>query len=643
MARASIKNNRNASNNAEYGLLKKWGAMIGAVDQHTLDKMNGMLKFVKQSAGDQIYLKAMTDSRLSAYDEKIYICYDRLMACYRVIVEIYNENTLLFSDNYIKNIYDGLFDIFVSRTKSFEETGAEAAQAEKPNPISIEKNNIIFDSLRIFGRDFDQRAHQFKTEKQREIILNAREKFLLCMDAATDAALTGELADALFKSCGGMLYKLFTETVRMTILQLNDLERRKTVAYYFELLSREQDILSNLIKVQAGALETSMKQGAEDARTVAVIQLILKNLREIYQHYGKEADEILAIHRAGVIARKDAGQPEETAANDALIGGVFEAARAETEDAAAFAAVKEKFEAAQALLKESLYKAVKHHFEAVTQTNIGGKETLSLKKAFSQTETMAEQMTAAFEYIAAYYKEEKECLLSDGENAEILAGIAETIEIKIDSIRENRLAFRAAAEKSAASAAGVRPEISPEEIAAAAEQCYETVLLSLKSLGRDDRRGIGAALIRRALFELSEREAVARYYEKLEKARHQKFEDAHKKSVRFIKDHLLFEMMTFEEINVYSVSRLRESANPAIAALVAVIDRQTAVLTGILKQNGIEPIHPAPHDPFNGKEHEVLMAEKNEEYKKGEIIKVMNGGYKYGETVLLRANVIAAR
>ncbi|MDR2903097.1 MAG: hypothetical protein LBU77_01090, partial [Clostridiales bacterium] len=506
MARSSIKNNRNASglNHVEYGLFKKWGAMIAPIDQLTVEKMNGLLKFTKRLIGDQIYLKSMTDSRLSAYDEKIYVCYDRLMACYRVIVEIYKENRLLFSDMHIKNIYDGLFDIIWSRTKAYEEIsalrvmiGSETTSPASANPIALEKNEIIYESLRDFGREFDQKAHQFKTEKQREILLHARERLLSDMSAETDAQLSDDLRNTIESVCGGVFFDLFDDAVKMTILHLNDLEKRKTVAYFFDLLSREHDILRNIITVQAGALETYILAGAEDEQTIAVIQLVLKNLREIYQHYGKETDEILATHRAGVSARKEPGETETALSGEGFIGGLFDVARKEIEDTAAFVAVKDKFETAEKTLAAAFYNAVKNTFDAVIQANNSLKEQYALKKVFSQTEIMADQMTAAFEYILNDYATHKEILLEDTENSEIIAGIAETIEIKIESIRENKTAFIAAAEKKLSEAAKTQPEIPPEEIAAAAEKCYETVADELKTLGRDDRRGIGAALIKR--------------------------------------------------------------------------------------------------------------------------------------------------
>ena len=65
-------------------------------------------------------------------------------------------------------------------------------------------------------------------------------------------------------------------------------------------------------------------------------------------------------------------------------------------------------------------------------------------------------------------------------------------------------------------------------------------------------------------------------------------------------------------------------------------------LTAVLSRNGVEIIAPEPHDAFDGKAHEVMMAEPHEGFRKGEIVKVMNSGYRQDGVVLMRANVIAA-
>ena len=53
---------------------------------------------------------------------------------------------------------------------------------------------------------------------------------------------------------------------------------------------------------------------------------------------------------------------------------------------------------------------------------------------------------------------------------------------------------------------------------------------------------------------------------------------------------------------------------------------------------------PNPHDMFDPKEHEVLLAEKNEQFLKGQIIKVVNYGYKKKDKgIIKRATIIAAK
>ena len=46
---------------------------------------------------------------------------------------------------------------------------------------------------------------------------------------------------------------------------------------------------------------------------------------------------------------------------------------------------------------------------------------------------------------------------------------------------------------------------------------------------------------------------------------------------------------------------------------------------------------------FNGREHEVLMAEVKEGFKKGEIIKTLNKGYRFNDQIILKANVVACK
>jgi len=111
----------------------------------------------------------------------------------------------------------------------------------------------------------------------------------------------------------------------------------------------------------------------------------------------------------------------------------------------------------------------------------------------------------------------------------------------------------------------------------------------------------------------------------------------------FKKECLLYEVSTFEEIMNCSVERLRRTANADVDLFVKAADGVYAGLNAVLAKYGIEAFKPNVHDMFDGKRHEVLMAEFAEGFSRGEIIKVLNCGYIQGGEVLLRANVVCSR
>ena len=62
-----------------------------------------------------------------------------------------------------------------------------------------------------------------------------------------------------------------------------------------------------------------------------------------------------------------------------------------------------------------------------------------------------------------------------------------------------------------------------------------------------------------------------------------------------------------------------------------------------LEEYEIYIINPKIKEIFNAREHEILMAKEEEGFEKGEIIKVLNKGYKTKEDIILRANVVCSK
>ena len=111
----------------------------------------------------------------------------------------------------------------------------------------------------------------------------------------------------------------------------------------------------------------------------------------------------------------------------------------------------------------------------------------------------------------------------------------------------------------------------------------------------------------------------------------------------YLSDTILAELRTFDELLEHSLVRLKELAPDESAALSQILEETKVKARDYLESHGIALIQPKVRQRFNGKRHEVMMAEKEEGYNKGEIIKTLSVGYTLGDRVLMRATVIAAR
>ena len=194
----------------------------------------------------------------------------------------------------------------------------------------------------------------------------------------------------------------------------------------------------------------------------------------------------------------------------------------------------------------------------------------------------------------------------------ILKGIVETIDIKIESLAENLQNF--GEETAQLLADDQAPTLTPPSPEA-----------------------IYSAWVQNPTPNLGELDIFANHYAPITKHQTQQQEKLAKHIFNFKKDVLLYEVSTYEEILTHSVARLQDTQ------LVALLQEAFATMKALLQAVGITPIQPAIKEAFNAFNHEVLMAEKQEGFAKGEIIKVLNTGYMENGKVIMRANVIAAR
>lgn len=111
----------------------------------------------------------------------------------------------------------------------------------------------------------------------------------------------------------------------------------------------------------------------------------------------------------------------------------------------------------------------------------------------------------------------------------------------------------------------------------------------------------------------------------------------------YLRKDLLFELRSFDEIVKHSVEKLIEYEESSAEALVKVMKYVYDQSRKILNRNGILFLEPDPHERFDGKLHEIMLAEQVEGYAKGEVIKCQNIGYIKDGYVIMRANIVAAR
>jgi molecular chaperone GrpE (heat shock protein) len=384
---------------------------------------------------------------------------------------------------------------------------------------------------------------------------------------------------------------------------LDDLHSRKTARFYTELIEREFEELANIIKLQ--------KPNDNDEQSITVSS-ILDALSEAHQMTAPVIKNFQTLQNSSLQKKSAPLRSFDDFENE--LNSALETASPQSPE-------REKFFAA-------LNEEVANYIDSIDVDY--KRAAYSLQRLISEEVLLAEEITKVFARALSEINSEIEC-----ENIErdILAGIKETIDIKISGLRESIQAFSSRGSEILKSYSEEKntPQNERESVS---EKICAAWLDSPPHFLKDDKIHE---------FFSSHEEIFATCRERIKKQVGKYTENLEKVSFRFKKEVLLYEVCTFEEILIHSVSRLRVSKNADVFAAAQMLDNAFRELEVILKKNNIAVIRPAPKDIFNAKEHEVLVAEKHDGFEKGEIIKIITAGYRFKEQVVLRANIIAAR
>jgi|GEM_PF-2334802 len=634
MPKAPGKHGKTNDAGSEQQLFRQWQAVIAPLDAFTEKTLDAAAKSLKAALAEAV-AASNAGGRLSAVDTRIFEAYSHLMEAYQGILAAQSSYAIPIADANARDILNGIRAVVLSRAKIYDDCGETADSA---NPIATEKKKLLAKSVQNAVGELDAAITNFRAERQLEFIVYARGVFDASQAYDTAAAVSNYIAEALRKDIFPAAHTVYRNTLAELTARLNDLYARRTTSYYFELLKEERDLLSSLAANQIHVLQSVLSAAQLPDTNRQFISQLCALLSHTHIRLQAEWDEIYASLTAP--ARYD----DATKPSEALTFAAFaDLLRKKLDDAPQQTIAYDDARLTYAQKHPPFLHALRQTARAAVQAYMKRQSSANDLFAHNQllyTQTaLSMRVTDVFCNILRSY-DSLTAQLAETPHTEIVQGIAETLTIKTDSLRESIQILADAFGAMLQQFADVRPALDADCEPLATEIAQHTAA-ALLPLIRTNKYSM--VLLRQTIADCAAHPLLLAHKEAAERTKAVQIEALRKKLTAHLKEHLLFEISTFEEILYYSVSRLRDAQDEATIAFVTAIDSGTSALEQILSEYGLTPINPSPHDSFNGREHEVLTAEENEDFKKGEIIKLMNRGYKRGDIILLRANVVAAK
>ncbi|MBR1737254.1 MAG: hypothetical protein IJ736_09605, partial [Firmicutes bacterium] len=342
---------------------------------------------IAESVFEDIMEAVGQDNRLVSFDEKIYEYYCSLIEYYKSAAQIYKKYEDMFVSENVKKLMLGLQNVIVSQLEEFEET--QKINVCEGNPIAEEKKNIISGAKKTFLKD----TAIIKKELLSDIeeINNDKTNRIYCDKYAQ------------------RLYEEYKECVKKTVGMLNDIDRREVANFYYEMLKEEREILSSVVKIQIDAIEKEIQTKDEEE----IIEKILFELREGYQKICKNVDDLTETF-AGM---KNKGEIK-LKGEDSFKKELMSENNCEKE------------------LKEYLYKFQKSIFDRIEEISENvPKKNAQIKSIIDDTNDLIQEMTEIFAEITKY-TDDNRITIDEYDNKEIIYGVYDTIDIKIDTMKE---------------------------------------------------------------------------------------------------------------------------------------------------------------------------------------------------------------
>lgn len=507
------------------------------------------------------------------------------------IKHMLKDNSLYLFDEQIFEIYKSIiqnYEAFLGKVSDIDLEFNEEVLKNLRGIISVLKSQVDF-----FYEDSNDMKKNPIAQEKKKIVATYINKIYCEIDAIIKENAKDINADMTKEEFFEIFYKKINYAYENNLFEcfnvINDMENREKMNHYNNVLEEEREILSSIIKVQINALE---KLCVTDEERDIMID-ILKPIREVYQHTNKKFDELfLEIKMIEPMLNISFQNDNKNIQN--LIENTFKNLK---------------------IMNKNNYKkyneSIRNYISLFCK-----KEKKIVKNKVENANIFSEIVSEKFKKLCEYIRQNKQCL-ENVEGDKIIDGILESLSIKQENIEEKGQFIK-----------------NVDKIIQLIEKKAENIenINEIFNEKNDEKNNIFEKINN---FVKNNKKNI-----KID----EKINEFVKSIDEFIKNTILFEISTFQEIIYYSVTRLREIENADIKNLVKEIDMAEKDIEKALISYDILLIRPMPHDMFNAKEQEIIVAEKTNKFMKGEVVKVINCGYKTkDEMVIKRATIIAAK
>ncbi len=627
-----------------------WGKTIKALDMYIFKIQDECLSEICRVINDLV-LDFVEDANLiSTHDEKLFEYYRDIIGYYYKALDIYEKNKEFLSDKMIIKIMDGIVMVVSSQIKQFEELQKSSFDSSTvnnaENPIEQEKFNILNEII----KDVDKQLNSFNNrENEKQWLLNKKEMRKLFMSFKEEHSfegyvlMSGNVFEKTMNLLGGYIFNVYEKAIMSCSSRINNLQQRKVAGLYFDLLKYETENLTSIIKIQIEALEFQIRQRLVSKSEEQSVQQVLTVFREAYQFLGKDINELMNhfknigsnTHKRYLLSQKDFFRLFKVEKKKAYTNFIKQKGVMPYEDEELLI----DWIMANKDFNSSFNTFIINETLRIIEVDEQTKNT-AITNLFKSNEllTLSNDIKPILYRLIKYYNDNRNFI----ENEivfPIIKGIQETILIKYESFEENTKIFEEEINIEADNLNKTLAPVTESDIDFIISESKEH-WIDLLTDGADEHMNYKPDIFFPKIYPVDEAGELKLHRSKKVEGIGKRLEA---KMNDYLKNRLLFEISTFEEIVNYSVLRLKNSEGKVIADYVKEFDEATRKLINLLAIYNIKTIAPLRGDWFDGREHEVLMAEKDENLAKGQVIKLMNSGYKYGDNVVLRANIIAAK